>query len=1103
MLLSFKMRLFLAAMSLASVCFSAAINFAQTPVDSTEISSAADPRFPGATVFAARPNNFADEKSLISELPNQRQDSFAPANSWLDPAFAPSIDFFPGSGWSSALQSDGKILVGGFFKTINGSIAKSLVRLNSDYSIDTAFNAAINGTILTIAVQPNGKILIGGSFTKVNGAARNRIARLNADGSLDAEFAVGSGADNPVYDIKLQSDGKILLGGAFFGINAARSHAIARLNADGSVDTSLTSPYVPLAPTMFDGNVTTSIIFGLTVQPDGKIIIVGDIWTSSGSANTRQVIARLSTNGAVDSSFSPGALINQARAVALQSNGKILLGGAFTNAPGINRTGIARFNPNGSHDASFNTANNANMHVNSISVLPNDSIYIGGNPLLVGGVAGSSVLRMNADGVRDDAFAAGNTVTRPVNSVLSLPNNGVLIAGSITAANDANRNSVAVFNANGSLDAAANFSTTGFAIVRAIARQADGKIIAGGYFNRINGISRSYLTRFNADGSLDANFTSSITASGTITALLIQSDGKILIGGTSLTVGGASRRVVRLNADGSVDSSFTQGTLVNITSPIEFAQQPDGKIVVIYRAISNGLSPRGGIGRLNQDGSLDSSFSNGSGSTVYEAVAVQPDGKIFVGGQLRIVYVSSNAPPDPYSGIFRLNADGTHDRAFRPATSNADNQFSSVYSISLRSDGKVLIGGNLFPNGASNSAAMLRLNADGTRDAGFNAVTISNSIGFDHVEDFAVLPNGKIVIGGLFSTIDGLARQNVARLNQDGSLDAAFIANADDTVLDVEAQNNRVLIGGSFETVNNQPRTALAGLLAGSTAFDFDGDARADLAVFRPSEGNWYFLRSGSGNSFGNSNWGLASDKLAPADYDGDGRTDFAVWRDEPGNPQRANFYILNSSNNTVRVEQFGASGDQPAPNDWDGDGKADLAVYRAGANNTQSRFLYRPSAQPNVDFVSLEFGLGEDKPVVGDYDADGRQDAAVYRPSNSGWYILQSSNNQVRYAQWGLSADKLVPADYDGDGKTDIAVFRDGIWYILESNVNNQPRYEQWGLSDDVPTPADYDGDGRADIAIWRASTGVWWLRQSQSGFAVQQWGATGDAPIPAAFLR
>ena len=1103
MLLSFKMRLFLAAMSLASVCFSAAINFAQTPVDSTEISSAADPRFPGATVFAAPPNNVAQEQSALNQFSNQRQDSFAPATARLDPAFAPAIDYSAGNGASTALQPDGKILVGGFFKTINGLTVKNIVRLNQDYSIDSTFNAATNSTVLAIAVQPDGKILIGGLFTNVNGAPHNRVARLNADGSLDTSFNIGFGADNTVYDIEIQADGKILLGGNFVSVNSVGKHAIARLNADGSVDTSFVSPYAPLPPFSSGGNFTTSIIFGLAVQPDGKIIIVGDLWTSNGSANVRRVLVRLNANGANDSSFTGDTLVDQARAVALQSNGKILFGGVFTNGLGTNRTGIARFNPNGSHDASFNTANNANMHVNSISVLPDDSIYIGGNPLFINGVVGSSVLRLNADGVRDDAFAPGNAVTRTVSSVLPLPSNRVLIAGFITAANDQNRNSIIAFNANGSLDAAANFSTTALGSIRVMTRQADGKIIAGGNFNRVNAASRSFLARFNADGSLDANFPNGVTASGTITALLIQSDGKILIGGTSLTVGGASRRVVRLNADGSVDSSFTQGTLVNITSPIEFAQQPDGKIVVIYRAISNGLSPRGGIGRLNQDGSLDSSFSNGSGSTVYEAVAVQPDGKIFVGGQLRIVYVSSNAPPDPYSGIFRLNADGTHDRAFRPATSNADNQFSSVYSISLRSDGKVLIGGNLFPNGASNSAAMLRLNQDGTRDAGFNAVTISNSIGFDHVEDFAVLPNGKIVIGGLFSTIDGLARQNVARLNQDGSLDAAFIANADDTVLDVEAQNNRVLIGGSFETVNNQPRTALAGLLAGSTAFDFDGDARADLAVFRPSEGNWYFLRSGSGNSFGNSNWGLASDKLAPADYDGDGRTDFAVWRDEPGNPQRANFYILNSSNNTVRVEQFGASGDQPAPNDWDGDGKADLAVYRAGANNTQSRFLYRPSAQPNVDFVSLEFGLGEDKPVVGDYDADGRQDAAVYRPSNSGWYILQSSNNQVRYAQWGLSADKLVPADYDGDGKTDIAVFRDGIWYILESNVNNQPRYEQWGLSDDVPTPADYDGDGRADIAIWRASTGVWWLRQSQSGFAVQQWGATGDAPIPAAFLR
>lgn len=277
----------------------------------------------------------------------------------------------------------------------------------------------------------------------------------------------------------------------------------------------------------------------------------------------------------------------------------------------------------------------------------------------------------------------------------------------------------------------------------------------------------------------------------------------------------------------------------------------------------------------------------------------------------------------------------------------------------------------------------------------------------------------------------------------------------------------------------------------GSTKFDFDGDGKADISTFRNSNRTWYINQSTGG--FTGVQFGLASDKLAPADYDGDGKSDVAVFRESEGN-----FYILNSSDGSVRIENFGLAGDKLTVGDWDGDGKADLSVWREGS---QGVFYYRGSSNnPSGGITFVPFGTTGDKPLRGDFDGDGKQDAAVFRPSNGVWYIRQSSDNQIRYVQFGLGSDTLVPADYDGDGKTDIAVFRNGVWYILQS-ANNQVRYETFGLASDKLVPADYDGDGKVDVAVFR--NGVWYILQSSNGsVSYINFGLSDDRPIPNAYI-
>jgi subtilisin-like proprotein convertase family protein len=270
--------------------------------------------------------------------------------------------------------------------------------------------------------------------------------------------------------------------------------------------------------------------------------------------------------------------------------------------------------------------------------------------------------------------------------------------------------------------------------------------------------------------------------------------------------------------------------------------------------------------------------------------------------------------------------------------------------------------------------------------------------------------------------------------------------------------------------------------------FDFDGDNKADVSVFR--NGTWYLQQSAAG--FAAVQFGLSTDRIVPADYDGDGKTDIAVFRD-------GNLYILQSSNNAFRARQWGAANvDTPVPADYDGDSRADLAVWRAGAKASSPAFFFILRSASNTE-QAQQFGTtGTDRPLPADYDGDNRADLAVYREASGNWYILQSSDSQLRVNQFGLGnfQDKPFPRDYDGDGKTDLAVFRvsSGTWYLQQSAAGFAG--VQFGIASDIPAAADYDGDNRADLAVFR--NGTWYLLRSQQGFGAVQFGAAGDIPVP-----
>lgn len=693
------------------------------------------------------------------------------ANGATDQTFAsaaPTVGVFS----SVAVQTDGKILLGGYFTTVNGVNRACIARLNVDGTPDTDFGNRLSGansSVNSVAVQHDGKPLIGGDFTEVNDFACNRIARLNDDGTLDTSFLSGlAGADNSVTSIAVQSDGKILIGGYFTIVNGESRNAIARLNPDGTLDGAFHDAL----------SGANNPVHSIAVQDDGKVLIAGDFTAVNDLACNR--IARLNPDGSLDTTFesSLSGVNESIYALALQTDGKVLIAGCFTTIYGHARNHIARLHADGILDTDFQGAlSGANYYVRSVAV--------------------------QGDG-------------------------NILIAGLFTVVNGTIRNFVARLNPDGSLDPAFQHQSSGADnVVQSVAVQRDGRVLIGGDFAMVSGHRRNSIARLHPDATLDDTFQNGLAgANGSVQAIAVQRDARILIAGNFTSVNGESRNhIARLNFDGTLDTTFQNGLSGANDSVFPVAVQRDGKILIGGRFTSVNDVNRNSIARLNADGTLDVTFQNdlpGANDIVFSVVE-QSDGKILIGG-------SFTAVNDVYRSYFaRLHPDGSLDTGFLDGLDGANNV---VYSLAAQSDGKVLIGGQFTRVNGKSRHGIARLHADGSLDQTFQ---LGFSGADNHVSAVALQKDGRVLIGGDFTRVNGAFRRGVARLHSDGSLDTTFqdhLPGANDSVESLVLQGDgNVLIAGSFSLFNGTPAAGVARLWRNQPALEGVAPLRDGVAM--------------------------------------------------------------------------------------------------------------------------------------------------------------------------------------------------------------------------------------------------------------------------------
>ena len=749
-----------------------------------------------------------------------------------------------------AIQQDGKVIAGGYFTATTPAIQTEVLRFNTDGSVDGGFlpNMEMTGyteglyTVQSLATQADGKILIGGGFDKINGSTRRYIARLNSNGSVDESFS--SNASSRVGFIGQQNNGDLLISQSssllvqpfttFFRVSNPSTDSLTFPNPSsvrwtrGETTAAISGVEFSVHEngvwqTLGNGTLTSNgwDLNGITLPANGVV-------RARPLTVSQRNLEKLATIGNPTPAFEITGGDNE----AIIDNQVIDFGATWTGASNelrftIRNTGNAILQPltlslGGSHPADFKISG---MQQSPIAPGGKQEISVRFTPSAAGSRSASLQFVTSQGGLSSLGVLLQGTTALSINPVFSeVTDTPIAIAESFAASGKSVgtislgfepplHTELTLVNNLIVQNAASSQPNPNFPINGTFADLPDQTIIPLNFGGQTYPFLVSYSGGDGNDLTLklvgeetrDADFAVQITnssgAATTWTRSEFLADGSFFIAGSFATINGASRiGIARLNAEGMLDPTFQYRGGVAATA---IAPLPDGKVLVAGRFENESTSGAIALARLNTDGTTDEFLVHAINSTV-SSLIVRPDQKILMLGSF------TSVGGFPRNRVALLNADGTVDATYNPSVNGA------VNGGSLLPDGKLLLRGSFTGVGNVVQKYLARLNADGMLDETFNPVfKAQNTASTPSILASLVQPDGKIVIGGAFAEIDGVFRDNIVRLNIDGSVDEGFVGQVDGEVNDLYLlQNGKLFASGNFPSAGGLRSSKIARFLA-------------------------------------------------------------------------------------------------------------------------------------------------------------------------------------------------------------------------------------------------------------------------------------------------
>jgi uncharacterized repeat protein (TIGR01451 family) len=686
--------------------------------------------------------------------------------------------------YAIARQSDGGLVIGGTFRSVDGVKRKNIARLLPSGALDLQWNIGSDSSVYALAIDAGDSVFACGSFAVDSESSPRYLAKLAGSGTGEVDPVWNPAPGTPCSALVIGDPGELYVGGGFTQMGSLTRNRLAKVSTSGAgaVD--------PLwDPNVVGGNGVGALALG----PDGSVY-VGGTYTSVGGA-ARANLAKVSRSGAgtVDPNWNPGPNAT-VTSLAASTNGSVFVGGMFTAIGGLPRNYLARLDGSGTGAANAGWNPSPSNRVWSLALQGSNVLFVGGSFYSISGSIRQNIAKLDASG---SGYAYGGWSPSADKDVyaLSVPSGGgtISLGGAFQRAGATVRLGFAAVSSAGIVSPnTAGVESPGS--VNALAHQANGGTIVGGSFFKANQMTRFNLLRLDADGVIDPDWNPG--ADRAVDGLTIDGSGTIFAWGQFLNVGAYFRPgLAKISGEGvgDVDPAWA----VAMEGGISSVAVDDANHVYVAGFFQ---SPRRFVARFSAAGSavLDPDWHPLPNEFGYvRALAVAADGGLYIGGSF------SSIDAQPRSKLAKLDAAGVLDPAWNPGVASAGG-YPSIIKVDL--DGSVYVGGTFGVVGGLAVRNLARVSAAGVVDAAWTPQV--NGL----VTGLSLDPRGYLLASGDFDTVNGVARRGVAKISvgTSATLDQNWKPTSNHFMNAAVIAENRIIIGGTFTSVSGEVRDGLA-----------------------------------------------------------------------------------------------------------------------------------------------------------------------------------------------------------------------------------------------------------------------------------------------------